>query len=59
MNPGSTQSISIYCTPTTSESIETEIIVEFLPASLGKVHIAVTGQGENVNVVLSTHILNK
>ena len=58
MNPGSTQSISIYCTPTTSESIETEIIVEFLPASLGKLYIAVTGQGENVNVVLSTHILN-
>ena len=56
MNPGSTQSISIYCTPTTSESIETEIIVEFLPASLGKVYLAVTGQGENVNVVLSTHI---
>ena len=58
MNPGSTQSISVYCTPNTSELIETEIIVEFLPASLGKVYIAVQGQGENVNVVLSTNTLN-
>lgn len=58
MNPGSTQTVTLYCTPSTSELIETDIEVQFLPITLGKVYIAVKGQGENVDVILSTSVLN-
>ena len=56
MNPGSTHSVEIYFTPADSNFVQSEIIVEFI--SGGRVYIAVTGQGENVDVVLSTPSLS-
>lgn len=52
MNPGCTQSLALFFTPNNGELIESEIIVEFIPG--GRLYISVSGQGENVDVVLST-----
>jgi hydrocephalus-inducing protein len=55
MNAGASRSLEVSFTPSDSEPVDTEVIVEFLPG--GHTFIGVTGQGQNVDVSLSTSSL--
>jgi hydrocephalus-inducing protein len=55
MNAGASRSLEVSFTPSDSEPVDTEVIVEFLPG--GRTFIGVTGQGQNVDVSLSTSSL--
>lgn len=55
MNAGASRSLEVSFTPSDSEPVDTEVIVEFLPG--GRTFIGVTGQGQNVDVALSTSSL--
>lgn len=55
MNAGASRSLEVSFTPSDTDPVDTEVIVEFLPG--GRTYIGITGQGQNVDVALSTSSL--
>ena len=53
MNPGTTKSIDVTFTPIDSQIVKSDIMIEFLPGG-GRTFIGVTGQGQNVEIIMST-----
>ena len=53
MNPGTTKSIDVTFTPIDSQIVKSDIMIEFIPGG-GRTFIGVTGQGQNVEVTMST-----
>lgn len=57
MNPGTTISIDVTFTPIDSQIVKSEIMIEFFPGG-GRTFIGVTGQGQNVEITMSTSNLH-